>query len=84
MGRRAARMTTLEAPMAVELFTSEGRRCRPRRRSFSAVRRLAASAIERASTCRKYLPDKAIEPFVGDHHRGDVAPSAPRPQATEG
>ena len=41
------------------------------------MRRLATSAIDARQAARKYLSDKAIEAFVGDHHGGHVVPSAP-------
>ena len=48
------------------------------------MRRLAASAIERARARRKYLSDKAIEPFMGDHHGCDVAAPAPLAERSKG
>ena len=63
----------------VELFARE------RRRAHHGVVTLGGAAVggvgDRTGCARrKYLPDKAIKPFVGDHHGGDVATSAPLAQ----
>ena len=60
----------------VELFARE------RRRAHHGVVALGGAAVggvgDRPGRAgRKYLPDKAIKPFMGDHHGGDVAASAP-------
>ena len=67
----------------VELFAGE------RRRAHHGVVALRGPAVGgvgyRAGRAgRKYLSDKAIKPFVGDHHGGDVVASAPLAQRTKG
>jgi hypothetical protein len=67
---------------AVELFAREGRRAHHgvvirRGPAIGEIRDRAGDGT------RNYLPDKAIQSFMRDHHGGNIIAASPRPEGTQ-